>query len=210
MLKSIMTKCYCTVLTVMESKSLVLSFVLAFLLVGAGFSLVAMDSTSEDEGQDDTPTPDQEAITPIVNDPPTVLVDAVFSMDWNAMNATLVGFVSDEVPQNTSLSVRILDGNLGELYAYNLTPSSNGAWSVETSLQNPGNWIVEMIAIDENQQTSETVLSELKILSPAEEQVMLTFRWDEPLENETNGTISGLVIHQFPESYPPSPIRLNS
>lgn len=184
----------------MESKSLVLSFVLAFLLVGAGFSLVALDSTTEEEEQDETAISDQGNSTPTVNNPPGVLVDELFSMDWTGMNATIGGFVTDEVPENASLSVRILDNNLGELYVYNLTPSATGAWSLETSLHDPGAWFVEMIATDDRQQSSETILNELKIVTPVEEQVTLTFRWDEPTENDTNGTISGLIIHQFPES----------
>ena len=184
----------------MESKSLVLSFVLAFLLVGAGFSLVALDSTTEEEEQDETAISDQGNSTATVNNPPGVLVDELFSMDWTGMNATIGGFVTDEVPENASLSVRILDINLGELYVYNLTPSATGAWSLETSLHDPGAWFVEMIATDERQQSSETILNELKIVTPVEEQVTLTFRWDEPTENDTNGTISGLIIHQFPES----------
>ncbi len=184
----------------MESKSLVLSFVLAFLLVGAGFSLVALDSTTEEEEQDETAISDQGNSTATVNNPPGVLVDELFSMDWTGMNATIGGFVTDEVPENASLSVRILDNNLGELYVYNLTPSATGAWSLETSLHDPGAWFVEMIATDDRQQSSETILNELKIVTPVEEQVTLTFRWDEPTENDTNGTISGLIIHQFPES----------
>ncbi|MBQ70996.1 MAG: hypothetical protein CMA65_05870 [Euryarchaeota archaeon] len=184
----------------MESKSIVLSFVLAFLLVGAGFSLVAIESSNGEEEQDETPNPEQENSTVTANNPPVVLVDDSFSIDWTGMNATIGGFVSDEVPENTFLSVRILNGNLDELYFYNLTPSTNGAWSLDTSLNVPGEWIVEMIATDDVQQSSEPVLNNLKILSPVEEQVAVTFRWDEPGENDTNGTISGLVIHQFPES----------
>ena len=62
----------------MESKSLVLSFVLAFLLVGAGFSLVALDSTTEEEEQDETAISDQGNSTATVNNPPGVLVDELF------------------------------------------------------------------------------------------------------------------------------------
>ena len=182
----------------MDSKSLVISLVLAFLLIGAGFSLVAMDSTSEEE--QDEPVVSEQDTTVIVNNPPVVLTSAVVSMDWTGENATLSGFVTDEVPQNTSLSVRMLDPNFAELAAYNITPASNGAWSIETSLQDPGEWIVELIAVDDEQQVSEKMLSELIIVAPLEQQVTLTFRWDEPVENETNGTLSGLVLHQFPGS----------
>ena len=168
----------------MESKSLVLSLVLAFLLVGAGFSLVAMDSTSEE--QDDSIVFEQDT-TVLVNNPPSVLTPAVVSMDWTGENATLSGFVTDEVPQNTSLSVRMLDLNFAELTAYNMTPALDGAWTVETSLHDPGEWIVELIAVDNEQQVSERILIELIIVAPIEPQVTLTFRWDEPVENETNG-----------------------
>ncbi|MDG1539385.1 MAG: YHYH protein [Candidatus Poseidonia sp.] len=182
----------------MESKSLVLSLLLAFLLVGAGFSLVAMDSTTTDE-QDETVIPD-EGSNGAVNTPPSVLADAVLSMDWTGMNATVSGFVTDEAPQNTSLSVRVLDDEFAELNAYNITPAANGAWTIETSLHNPGDWIVELIAVDDAQQSSETLLIELFIVAPLEEQMSLTFRWDEPVENDTEGTISGLLLHQFPRS----------
>ena len=156
-----------------------------------------MDSTSEE--QDDSIVSEQDTMV-LVNNPPSVLTPAVVSMDWTGENATLSGFVTDEVPQNTSLSVRMLDLNFAELTAYNMTPALDGAWTVETSLHDPGEWIVELIAVDDEQQVSERILIELIIVAPIEPQVTFTFRWDEPVENETNGTLSGLVLHQFPAS----------
>ena len=179
----------------MESKALILSFLLAFLLVGAGFSIVAMEGSEEDEVPED-----ETGTTTIVNNPPSILVDSVFSMDWTGDNATLSGFISDEVPQNNSLAIRLLDSNLVEINTYNLTPSTNGAWSVEIPVSDPGSWVVEFIATDDAGQSSDTVLTELSIIAPFEEQVTLTFRWDEPVENDTSGTISGLIVHEFPSS----------
>ena len=44
-----------------------------------------------------------------------------------------------------------------------MTPALDGAWTVETSLHDPGEWIVELIAIDDEQQVSERILIELII-----------------------------------------------
>ena len=184
----------------MESKALILSFLLAFLLVGAGFSIVAMEGSEEDEVPEDEVPEDETGTTTIVNNPPSILVDSVFSMDWTGDNATLSGFISDEVPQNNSLAIRLLDSNLVEINTYNITPSTNGAWSVEIPVSDPGSWVVEFIATDDAGQSSDTVLTELSIIAPFEEQVTLTFRWDEPVENDTSGTISGLIVHEFPSS----------
>lgn len=183
----------------MDSKNLGVSFLIAFLLVGSGLFLVAQDSVEEDPSENAEDTSSIEKDTEVDNAPGLMMVDA-FQHPWDGMNATIGGFVSDESPSTSTVQIRLLDNNFAEVSSDTLTPSPTGSWSFESNQMNPGSWIIDAVVVDAGGQTSSNIAATLTILSPVEAEVDFTFAWDAPVENETTGTIRGVVLHTFPST----------
>ena len=74
----------------------------------------------------------------------------------------------------------------------------DGSWQIDTELSLPGSWIIQATSSDDAGLTSVVSLSQLSIIAPVENDVIVNFLWQQPDENSTIGTLSGVAIHRFP------------
>jgi len=182
----------------MDSKTLGMSFLVVFLMASSGAVVLVVD----DNLNDDTEVVEEvkQVEVEVVDNPPKLLVESEFTHSWDGDNATADGFVYDETPQMSTVNVVVLDGNFETVETYVTSVNADGYWLVETQLSEPGYWILEVSATDRQGQNSESKQASLEITKPFESEPIFNFRWDAPSENETTGSISGYVIHEFPET----------
>ena len=106
----------------------------------------------------------------------------------------------DEIPQASVVNVVVIDESFVTIASYDLSVNIDGYWQLETMFSEPGYWILDISATDGKGQISESKKSSLEIIKPEESEPIFNFRWDQPAEGETNGTLSGYVIHEFPQT----------
>tara|TARA_B100001093_G_scaffold2499_4_gene2512 strand:+ start:5442 stop:8339 length:2898 start_codon:yes stop_codon:yes gene_type:complete len=183
----------------MEMKVVLLSGVLALLMVSSGFLIIANETASEDDGE--IVAQDENQNEP-VNNVPSLLIASQFTHQWDGMNSTISGFVTDEQSSSCYVIVMLLDSTslaqVGE--TFNVTPDQSGAWSMATPFSNPGTWIVQAQAYDQEGQSSDSTMSQIAIVAPDESDVLVSFLWAQPLENSSIGTLQGLMLHMFPST----------
>ncbi|MBT59967.1 MAG: hypothetical protein CMA63_00260, partial [Euryarchaeota archaeon] len=183
----------------MEMKVVLLSGVLALLMVSSGFLIIANETASEDDGE--IVAQDENQNEP-VNNVPSLLIASQFTHPWDGMNSTISGFVTDEQSSSCYVIVMLLDSTslaqVGE--TFNVTPDQSGAWSMATPFSNPGTWIVQAQAYDQEGQSSDSTMSQIAIVAPDESDVLVSFLWAQPLENSSIGTLQGLMLHMFPST----------
>ena len=184
----------------MESKMIVLSGVLALLMVGSGFLLMVNETTSDEDTTTDEENQQDSANT--VNTPPSVINAVEFIHEWNGENASINGFVLDEVPSTTTVTMVIIDANTLEQIGEprNTTPMADGSWLLMTERSQPGTWILQIQATDTDGLTSNVSISQLTIVAPKENEVLLSFLWIQPEEDSSIGILQGLMLHKFPST----------
>ena len=182
----------------MDSKTLGMSLLVVFLMASSGAVVLVVDNKMNDDVEVVEEVKQEEFEQ--IDYPPKLLVDSEFTHSWNGNNATVDGFVYDETPQASSVNVVVLDENFVTVVSYDLSVNTDGYWLVETQLSEPGYWILDISATDGEGQSSESKKSSLEITKPVESDPIFNFRWDQPAEGETNGTLSGYVIHEFPQT----------
>lgn len=179
---------------------IVLSGVLALLMVGSGFLLMVNETTSDEDTTTDEENQQDSANT--VNTPPSVINAVEFIHEWNGENASINGFVLDEVPSTTTVTMVIIDANtleqIGE--SRNTTPMADGSWLLMTERSQPGTWILQIQATDTDGLTSNVSISQLTIVAPKENEVLLSFLWIQPEEDSSIGILQGLMLHKFPST----------
>ena len=184
---------------VMDSKTLGMSLLVVFLMASSGAVVLVVDNRMNDDIEVVEEVKQEEIEE--VDYPPKLLVDSDFVHRWDGNNVTADGFVYDESPQTSTVNVVILDENMATVASYDLPVDVDGYWLVETQISEPGYWILDISATDGLGQTSESKKASLEVTKPIESEPIFNFRWDAPMENETAGTISGYVIHEFPETW---------
>ena len=179
---------------------IVLSGVLALLMVSSGFLLMVNETTSDEETATNEQA-QQDPITP-ANSSPSVLNEAEFVHQWNGENASIDGFVLDEDPSTTTVTMVIIDANTLEQTGepHSTTSASDGSWSIMTERSQPGTWILQIQATDADGLTSNVSISQLTIITPEENDVLLSFLWIQPEEGSSIGTLQGLMVHKFPST----------
>ncbi len=179
---------------------IVLSGVLALLMVGSGFLLMVNETTSDEDTTTDEENQQDSANT--VNTPPSVINAVEFIHEWNGENASINGFVLDEVPSTTTVTMVIIDANTLEQIGEprNTTPMADGSWLLMTERSQPGTWILQIQATDTDGLTSNVSISQLTIVAPKENEVLLSFLWIQPEEDSSIGTLQGLMLHKFPST----------
>ncbi len=184
----------------MESKMIVLSGVLALLMVSSGFLLMVNETVNDEETATDEEA--QQDSVETINTSPDLLNAAEFIYQWNGGNASINGFVLDEELSSTTVTVVIIDANTLEQIGepHSTTPTSDGSWSIMTERSQPGIWILQIQATDAEGLTSNVSISQLSILAPEENDVLLSFLWIQPEEGSTIGTLQGLMLHKFPST----------
>jgi hypothetical protein len=186
----------------MDGKTTLLAGILAFILIGGGFLTLVIDNSDQDDdnSDNDTGSNEQSDMDSVVDVKPILLVNN-YSKIWDSQNITLSGFLIDESPSSCIINFEVLDFNLVKITeAKNVSVAQDGSWSIEFPVTNPGEWIVRSSAIDESGQESNVSTTEMKILAPQENDIVITFLWDEPADNSSIGVLSGVTIHRFPET----------
>ena len=120
--------------------------------------------------------------------------------EWTGANHALQGYVVDENPSSVSIEITILNQDFSiHLTDISIQSDANGHWEVEFFESEPGQWLVQIKATDEEAATAERLI-EYIVTVPNERDVDVVFSWTEPTENESNGHLSGAILHQFPET----------
>ncbi len=178
----------------------IISGVLALLMVSSGFLLMMNETTSNEETATNEEV--QQDSTEAINTSPSVLNAAEFIHQWNNENASISGFVLDEELTTTTVTIVLIDANtlqqIGE--PHSTTPAADGSWSIMTERSQPGTWILQIQATDADGLTSNVSISQLTIITPEENDVLLSFLWIQPEEGSSIGTLQGLMVHKFPNT----------
>jgi hypothetical protein len=184
----------------MDGRTTLLAGILAFLLIGGGFLTIAIDDESkDDESKDDESKGDEISTQEVDNFPSMLMMD--ISKPWDGDNISLNGFVMDESPSTSVVHLRILNGDLTTVIdRFNVSVMSDGSWNTELTVSDPGEWLVEYSVSDAAGQTSNLSFSNMTIITPLEADVIITFLWEEPKGNSSIGSLSGVLIHNFPET----------
>ena len=186
----------------MDGKTTLLTGILAFILIGGGFLTLVVDDINQDEDSkdDSESTTEQSDMSPTIDEFPILLFNN-YSKSWDGENITLAGFVMDESAATCIVSIEVLDSNLATIIeSFNTSVLSDGSWSTELAVSNPGEWFVSSSVTDASGQTSNLTITEMKIIAPQENDIVITFLWDEPNDNSTIGVLSGVSIHRFPQT----------
>ena len=183
----------------MDSK--VAAAVLVLLLVGSSLAVFTLSSNDDDAGESEkieiTDTGDQNKQPEITNAEPLILVENYFS-EWTGTNHSLEGYIVDEGRTTVEVTMLNLDFSV-HIDTITTQTEESGFWSIEFPESLPGEWIVQIRAIDTESETTEKVI-EFVVSSPLERAVSIVFQWTEPEENNSIGIVSGAMLHQFPET----------
>ena len=178
------------------------SALLVVLLIGATIAVFALSSIDDDDSTDDTKSQNDEFDqggdqTPSENIEPMILVENM-TLEWTGTNHTLQGYIMDEEPSNAPIEITMLNQDFSVHLATISTQSeANGFWQVEFSESEPGQWLIKIKATDAEAASVERVI-EYTVKIPTESDVDVVFSWTEPSENESDGLISGAILHRFP------------
>ena len=178
------------------------SALLVVLLIGATIAVFALSSIDEDDSTDDTKSQNDEFDqgvdqTPSENIEPMILVENM-TLEWTGTNHTLQGYIMDEEPSNATIEITMLNQDFSVHLATISTQSeANGFWQVEFFESEPGQWLIKIKATDAESASVERVI-EYTVNIPTERDVDVVFSWTEPAENESDGLISGAILHRFP------------
>jgi len=178
------------------------SALLVVLLIGATIAVFALSSIDDDDSTDDTKSQNDEFDqggdkTPSENIEPMILVENM-TLEWTGTNHTLQGYIMDEEPSNATIEITMLNQDFSVHLATISTQSeANGFWQVEFSESEPGQWLIKIKATDAEAAWVERVI-EYTVNIPTERDVDVVFSWTEPAENESDGLISGAILHRFP------------
>lgn len=184
----------------MENK--IASALLVVLLIGATIAVFALSSIDDDDSTDDTKSQNDEFDqggdqTPSENIEPMILVENM-TLEWTGTNHTLQGYIMDEEPSNATIEITMLNQDFSVHLATISTQSeANGFWQVEFFESEPGQWLIKIKATDAESASVERVI-EYTVNIPTERDVDVVFSWTEPAENESDGLISGAILHRFP------------
>ena len=183
----------------MDGKTTALSILLSLLLVGGALTVFISDSAVDDEENTEA-DPADENNSPPTNTVPNLLLSEQFIVDWNGQNATIDGFVVDESVMTSYVLLMIFEevGMTQVGQTFNTSTMADGSWQIDSGLSLPGSWIIQATASDDAGLTSAVSLSQLSIIAPVENDVIVNFLWQQPEENSTIGTLSGVAIHRFP------------
>ncbi len=164
----------------MDSKTLGMSLLVVFLMASSGAVVLVVDNKMNDDVEVVEEIKEEEVEQ--VDYPPKLLVDSEFTHSWNGNNATVDGFVYDEIPQASVVNVVVIDESFVTIASYDLSVNIDGYWQLETQLSEPGYWILDISATDGEGQISESKKSSLEIIKPEESEPIFNFRWDQPAE----------------------------
>jgi len=110
------------------------------------------------------------------------------------------GWVVDESFNTTTVSIQVFsqDSLSTPAIVDEVTADGKGVWAITLPYEEPGIWVVEVVATDAQGLSSSSEMVGVELLPPNEEVVRLTIRYVSPEENSSIGLLVGDLVHLFP------------
>ncbi len=184
----------------MDTKVAILSSALILILVGSGF-LIVIDNDSTNDDSTKTNEEDVFNNNELPNSAPIVKLTDI-EKSWDGNNLILSGFIFDESPETAIVKIRFINpvSNSEPFQSIQTSVLEQGSWSVEVPISNPGQWVVTTYATDNESLDSEIIYTMATINPPIEDDVIITFHWQIPTNDSSEGELSGVLIHRFTET----------
>ena len=115
----------------MDTRITIISGVLALLMVTSGMMLVNNGSNEDPVN----PQEDADADIPgsqTVNLIPVVLLAQTHVHDWDNTSAHITGFITDESPTSSIVTVLLIDMTDSSTLTFNATPDAQGQWTINS------------------------------------------------------------------------------
>jgi hypothetical protein len=110
------------------------------------------------------------------------------------------GWVVDESFNTTNVSIQVFseDSLSTPAIVDEVTADEKGVWAITLPYEEPGTWVVEVVATDAQGLSSPSEMVGVDLLPPNEEVVRLTIRYIVPEVNSSIGLLVGDLVHLFP------------
>jgi len=183
----------------MDGKLVGASILLAGLMVMAGLA-VFFTSQMDDENDtnpDDSINDSTDDTTPENRVPTLYVAEASFLYGEPII---ISGWVVDESFNTTTVSIQVFSADSLSTPAIvgEVTADERGVWAIALPYEDPGTWVVEVVATDVQGLSSPSEMVGVNLLPPNEEVVRLTIRYVVPEENSSIGLLVGDLVHLFP------------
>ena len=183
----------------MDGKLVVASLLLAGLMLTSGLAVYfasQMDDGADDNTDDSTNNGLDE--TTQENRAPTLYVAEASFLYGSPI--IISGWVVDESFNTTTVSIQVFSHNSLSTPAIvdEVTADEKGVWAIALPYEEPGTWVVEVVATDAQGLSSSSEMVGVELLPPNEEIVRLTIRYVSPEENSSIGLLVGDLVHLFP------------
>lgn len=182
----------------MDGKLVVASLVLAGLILTSGLAVYFAGQMGDepDDNTDDSQLISDE--TTLGNRAPTLYVAEASFLYGSPV--IISGWVVDESFNTTTVSIQVFsqDSLSTPAIVDEVTADGKGVWSISLPYEEPGIWVVEVVATDAQGLSSSSEMVGVELLPPNEEVVRLTIRYVSPEENSSIGLLVGDLVHLFP------------
>jgi hypothetical protein len=182
----------------MDGKLVVASLVLAGLILTSGLAVYFAGQMGDepDDNTDDSQLISDE--TTLGNRAPTLYVAEASFLYGSPV--IISGWVVDESFNTTTVSIQVFsqDSLSTPAIVDEVTADGKGVWSISLPYEEPGIWVVEVVATDAQGLSSSSEMVGVELLPPNEELVRLTIRYVSPEENSSIGLLVGDLVHLFP------------
>ena len=183
----------------MDGKLVVASLVLAGLILTSGLAVYFAGQMGDepDDNNDDSIIDGADETTQENRAPTLYVAEASFLYGEPII---ISGWVVDESFNTTTVSIQVFsqDSLSTPAIVDEVTADGKGVWSISLPYEEPGIWVVEVVATDAQGLSSSSEMVGVELLPPNEEVVRLTIRYVSPEENSSIGLLVGDLVHLFP------------
>ncbi len=183
----------------MDGKLVVASLVLAGLILTSGLAVYFAGQMGDgpDDNNDDSIIDGADETTQENRAPTLYVAEASFLYGSPVI---ISGWVVDESFNTTTVSIQVFsqDSLSTPAIVDEVTADGKGVWSISLPYEEPGIWVVEVVATDAQGLSSSSEMVGVELLPPNEELVRLTIRYVSPEENSSIGLLVGDLVHLFP------------
>ncbi|RZD52013.1 MAG: hypothetical protein CXT67_07330 [Methanobacteriota archaeon] len=185
----------------MDVKLVAASLLLAGLMMTSGLAVYFASQIDDgtDGNNDDSTTNGTDETTP-ENRAPTLYVGEASFLYGEPI--IISGWVVDESFNTTTVSIQVFseDSLSTPAIVDEVTADEKGVWSITLPYEEPGSWVVDVVATDAQGLSSSSEMVGVELLPPNEEVVRLTIRYVVPEENSSIGLLVGDLVHLFPST----------
>ena len=184
----------------MDGKLVVASLVLAGLMLTSGLAVYFASQMDDDPvDNDDSITNGIDETTPENRAPTLYVAETSFLFGESIV---ISGWVVDESFNTTIVSIQVFsqDSLSTPAIVDEVTADEKGVWAITLPYEEPGSWVVDVVATDSQGLSSTSEMVTVELSPPMEELVRLTIRYVSPEENNSIGLIIGDLVHLFPQT----------